>query len=77
MADSLTIIHLLKVCTLAYCAGLIDSVVGGGGLYKCQHCSMSCPQYRKPHSWALISWPQYAALLFAGIGLGKIRKYRN
>lgn len=34
MADSLTIIHLLMLCSLAYCAGLIDSVVGGGGLIQ-------------------------------------------
>lgn len=34
MADSLTIIYLLMLCSLAYCAGLIDSVVGGGGLIQ-------------------------------------------
>jgi uncharacterized protein len=34
MIDSLTILNLSTLCALAFCAGLIDSVVGGGGLIQ-------------------------------------------
>lgn len=34
MTDALTIINLTMLCSLAFCAGLIDSVVGGGGLIQ-------------------------------------------
>lgn len=34
MPDTLTLFNLILLCSLAYCAGLIDSVVGGGGLIQ-------------------------------------------
>lgn len=34
MFEHLTILHLSILCSLAFCAGLIDSVVGGGGLIQ-------------------------------------------
>lgn len=34
MIEQLTILHLSLLCSLAFCAGLIDSVVGGGGLIQ-------------------------------------------
>ena len=34
MTDPFTIINLTMLCFLAFCAGLIDSVVGGGGLIQ-------------------------------------------
>jgi len=34
MTDTLTLFHLATLCSLAFCAGLIDSVVGGGGLIQ-------------------------------------------
>ena len=34
MTDTLTVFNLSILCSLAFCAGLIDSVVGGGGLIQ-------------------------------------------
>ena len=34
MIEQLTILHLTILCALAFCAGLIDAVVGGGGLIQ-------------------------------------------
>lgn len=34
MTDPFTLINLSILCSLAFCAGLIDSVVGGGGLIQ-------------------------------------------
>ncbi len=34
MFEHLTILHLAILCSLSFCAGLIDSVVGGGGLIQ-------------------------------------------
>ena len=34
MIEQLTILHVSILCSLAFCAGLIDSVVGGGGLIQ-------------------------------------------
>ena len=34
MTDPLSIYSLLLLCSLAFCAGMVDSVVGGGGLIQ-------------------------------------------
>jgi uncharacterized membrane protein YfcA len=34
MIEQLTTLHISILCSLAFCAGLIDSVVGGGGLIQ-------------------------------------------